>query len=137
VPVQGCTVPLPYSRAIPLLPLWAVRPVQSLSACTRVTFTFTLSVPSSRNIQKLSLGGGSLKSRKLRLNCNQSKKRCQEAGTLRLLTAVVGFLENKRAAGEGTVLQTCPSLRNITPDPITQPCHQLTKQQTKGGDVLG
>jgi len=27
-------------RAIPLLPLWAVRPVQSLSACTRVQFTF-------------------------------------------------------------------------------------------------
>ena len=27
-------------RAIPLLPLWAVRPVQSLSVCTRVTFTF-------------------------------------------------------------------------------------------------
>ena len=26
-------------RAIHLLPLWAVRPVQSLSACTRVTFT--------------------------------------------------------------------------------------------------
>jgi len=29
------------SRAIPLLPLWAVRPVQSLSACTRVHFIFT------------------------------------------------------------------------------------------------
>jgi hypothetical protein len=28
-------------RAIPLLPLLTVRPVQSLSACTRVTFTFT------------------------------------------------------------------------------------------------
>jgi len=28
------------SRATPLLPLWAVRPVQSLSACTRVHFTF-------------------------------------------------------------------------------------------------
>jgi len=28
-------------RAIPLLPLWAVRPVQSLSACTREHFTFT------------------------------------------------------------------------------------------------
>jgi len=27
-------------RAIPLLPLWVVRPVQSLSACTRVYFTF-------------------------------------------------------------------------------------------------
>ena len=39
VPVQGCTLPLPYSRAIPLLPLWAVWPVQSLSACTRVHFT--------------------------------------------------------------------------------------------------
>ena len=31
------------SRAIPLLPLWAVRPVQSLSACTRVHFTLPLS----------------------------------------------------------------------------------------------
>ena len=29
-------------RVIPLLPLWAVRTVQSLSACTRVTFTFNL-----------------------------------------------------------------------------------------------
>jgi hypothetical protein len=27
-------------RAIPLLPLWAVRPSQSLSACTRVHFTY-------------------------------------------------------------------------------------------------
>ena len=33
------------SRAIPLLPLWAVRPLQSLSACTRVHFTF---VPSGK-----------------------------------------------------------------------------------------
>jgi hypothetical protein len=41
VPVQRCTLPLPYNRAIPLLPLWAVRPVQSLSSCTRVHFTFT------------------------------------------------------------------------------------------------
>jgi len=30
------------SRAIPLFPLWTVRPVQSLSACTWVHFTFTL-----------------------------------------------------------------------------------------------
>jgi hypothetical protein len=36
------------ARATPPLPLWAVRPVQSLSACTRVTFTFTfLPIPSS------------------------------------------------------------------------------------------
>jgi hypothetical protein len=34
------------SSAIPLRPLWAVRPVQSLSACTRVHFTFfTLFIP--------------------------------------------------------------------------------------------
>jgi len=39
VSVQGCT--LPYSITIPLLPLRAARPVQSLSACTRVHFTFT------------------------------------------------------------------------------------------------
>jgi len=29
-------------RVIPLLPLRALRPVQSLSACTRVHFTFTI-----------------------------------------------------------------------------------------------
>jgi len=36
---------LPWSwkgRAIPLLPLWVVRPVQSLSACTMVHFTLFL-----------------------------------------------------------------------------------------------
>ena len=32
------------SRAIPLLRLWAIRHVQSLSACTRVHFTFTFSL---------------------------------------------------------------------------------------------
>jgi len=37
VPVQRCALPLP----IPVLPLWTVRPVQSLSACTTVRFTFT------------------------------------------------------------------------------------------------
>jgi hypothetical protein len=38
----ACTQPqCLYSRAIPLLPLWAVQPVQSLSARTRVHFTFT------------------------------------------------------------------------------------------------
>jgi len=37
VPVQRCTLTLP----IPLLPLWAVRPLQSLSACTTVHFNFT------------------------------------------------------------------------------------------------
>jgi hypothetical protein len=42
VPVQGCTLPSPYSRAIPLLPLWALRPVQSLSAYTIVHFNFTI-----------------------------------------------------------------------------------------------
>ena len=38
------------SRAIPLLPLWAVRPVQSLSACTRVHFTLPL--PHKTNFSK-------------------------------------------------------------------------------------
>jgi hypothetical protein len=38
-----------YSRAIPLLPLWAVRPVQSLSACTRVTFTLRFTVQAYKN----------------------------------------------------------------------------------------
>jgi len=37
VPVQRCALTLP----IPLLPLWTVQPVQSLSACTTGHFTFT------------------------------------------------------------------------------------------------
>ena len=37
---KGAPLPLP----IPLLPLWAVRPVQSLSACTRVHFTVTFTI---------------------------------------------------------------------------------------------
>ena len=37
----ACTEPqCLYSTAIPLLPLWAVRPVQSLSTCTRVHLNF-------------------------------------------------------------------------------------------------
>jgi len=41
----ACTEPqCLYSRAIPLLLLWAVRPVQSLSACTRVHFTLYHSI---------------------------------------------------------------------------------------------
>ena len=39
-------------RTIPLLPLWDVRPVQSLSACTRVHFTFT---PGGKHINHCSL----------------------------------------------------------------------------------
>jgi hypothetical protein len=35
------------SRNIPLLPLWALRPVKRLSACTRVTFTFKFFLPHS------------------------------------------------------------------------------------------
>ena len=42
-------------RAIPLLPLWAVRPAQSLSACTRVQFTFTI-LESHRNAWYLRTG---------------------------------------------------------------------------------
>jgi len=38
-----------YSRAIPLLPLWAVRPVQRLSACTRVKFYRCLGMAVSRS----------------------------------------------------------------------------------------
>ena len=38
------------SRAIPLLPLWAVQPVQSLSACTRVHVTFFFFPPPLFNI---------------------------------------------------------------------------------------
>ena len=43
-------------RAIPLLPLWAVQPVQSLSACTRVHFTFMFTfhvIPTSGNVPYL------------------------------------------------------------------------------------
>jgi len=47
VPVQRCTLPLP----IPLLPLWAVRPVQSFSASTTVHFTFTYTYTPLRSVR--------------------------------------------------------------------------------------
>ena len=40
VPVQRSTLTLP----IPLLPLWALQPVQSLSVCTSLHLTFSLSL---------------------------------------------------------------------------------------------
>ena len=45
------------SRAIPLLPLWAVRPVQSLNVCTRVHFTLPdhFHVPTVHNSWSLNL----------------------------------------------------------------------------------
>jgi hypothetical protein len=58
----ACTEPqCLYSRAIPLLPLWAVRPVQSLSACTRVHFTFTITLFNERlfyTVLKCASGNG-------------------------------------------------------------------------------
>jgi hypothetical protein len=48
----ACTEPqCLYSRAIPLLPLWAVRPVLSLSACTRVNFTFFVAIGTQRTMR--------------------------------------------------------------------------------------
>jgi hypothetical protein len=42
----ACTEPqCLYSRAVPLLPLWAVRPVQSLSACTVELYLYSLYGP--------------------------------------------------------------------------------------------
>ena len=62
-PYKGATYPFPLLvpwsrkiRAIPLLPLWAVRPVQSLSACTRVHLTpHSLLVPWSRKSRAIPL----------------------------------------------------------------------------------
>ena len=44
-------------RAIPLLPLWAVRPVQSLSACTRAQFTFFFFLVEGYWWEKIYVGG--------------------------------------------------------------------------------
>ena len=56
----ACTEPeCLYSTAIPLLPLWTVRPVQSLSACTRVHFSVFLLYSErtqSKRTKSLSLG---------------------------------------------------------------------------------
>jgi len=46
VPVQRCTLPLPKV----LLPLWTVQPVENLSACTTVHFTYCTSYGLSSHI---------------------------------------------------------------------------------------
>jgi len=42
-------------RAIPLLPLWAVRPVQSLSSCTSVHFTVPYCFPTAAMVTRMRL----------------------------------------------------------------------------------
>ena len=49
MPVQRCILPLP----IPLNPLWTVQPVQSLSSCTTVHFTFTYTSTSVWTVQPI------------------------------------------------------------------------------------
>ena len=54
---------VPWSRkssAIPLLPLWAVRPLQSLSACTRVNFTLPYFYYNNKYMSRLSRAGSSV-----------------------------------------------------------------------------
>jgi len=56
------------SRAMPLFPLWAVRPVQSLSACTSVHFTVTFTQKACSifsNIDAISLHSQQLSFRKV------------------------------------------------------------------------
>ena len=60
-PLSACSVQLYlyspqclYSTAIPLLPLAAVRPVQSFSACTRVHFTFTFTFSVNERMMQMS-----------------------------------------------------------------------------------
>jgi hypothetical protein len=54
----ACTEPqCLYSRAIPLLPLWAVWPVQNLSACTKVHFTLTFLLSCGKSVSYLALAG--------------------------------------------------------------------------------
>ena len=70
VPVQRCTLSLP----IPLLPLWTVQPVESLSACTTVHFTFTYTSTPSMD----------------RTACTDSQ--CLYNGALRFFTSLSGLL---------------------------------------------
>jgi hypothetical protein len=53
----ACTEPqCLYSRVIPLLPLWVVRPVQSLSVYTRVHFIFYLfPLPTKHKVHKMNI----------------------------------------------------------------------------------
>ena len=56
-------IPVPWSwksRAVPLFRLWALRPVQSLSACTRVTFTFPLPLILDVAVSQKECGRGKL-----------------------------------------------------------------------------
>jgi len=88
------------SRAIPLLPLWAVRTVQSLSACTTVRF-YLLKLRCTIVIVELSDLYPSpnilrvIKSRRMRLAGNVARMG-EERGVCRVL---VGKPEGKRPLG--------------------------------------
>ena len=104
------------SRAIPLLPLWAVRPVQSLSACTRVLFTFLLlqerlcarELITSNVIFASDVMVEVLLSKRTRPGADLSH--CQWY----LICAVIDIKTNKQARGCGPIKSRCDSvvLRN-------------------------
>jgi hypothetical protein len=68
----ACTEPqCLYIRAIPLLPLWAVRPVQSLSACTRVRFTLLQLCKIFLNVQSTEIDPFSMPDQSLERNVSK------------------------------------------------------------------
>ena len=81
------------SRAIPLLLLWTIRPVQSLSACTRVHFTLPL--PSQTNTRISTILVVNKPTRIIQL-IERRRKKWEEGNEYRIL---VGKRERKRQIG--------------------------------------
>jgi hypothetical protein len=98
------------SRATPLLPLWVVRPVQSLSDCTKVFFTFFM-IYFNRTESDISVG---------HRKWLQEIRICQTDGGITQLTLVTVTLCPKRST-PGRETKTPVSNRHyfglITPKP--------------------
>ena len=94
--------------AIPLLPLWAVRPVQSLSACTRVHFTLpypVISFAGFRNHKRGLREDLQVQVRRASLFCcNKGQMMCMDTIPLLLTTVqVVRIISNKHGVSVHSV----------------------------------
>ena len=92
-------------RAIPLLPLWAIQPIQSLSNCTRVHFTFFLLSGSGGGG-----GGGSINS-----SSSSSSSSINSNSSSTVVVVMVGDSRRRSFIGKSAAEAICIHFLSVSP----------------------
>ena len=112
-------------RAISLLPLWAVRPVQSLSACTSVHFTFYLFTPALALTSQLQI---------YRIRTEIYRGTCQRQRRSGIQSTRMFGVTHKMSSGK--VLPSSTQYDYRVPTYATEPRNRQTHVHTPTNSVL-